>query len=216
MDAHLEIASILGAWSERRGITSAVQEILPAHESADATLRAEFSAAELSLMESHRHPARRASWVAGRLAARRAVRSWCLRHNEITSTIQILRRDSGAPHVAEHPNLHVSISHAGNLAAAVVCDHPLGIDLEQLEERPDSLVRFFFSSCEQNWIRQIPSNTSIRCNLLWTRKEAVSKLLGKGGHLDFAKLPVLDDKHPWAIDSASTASHAISLAMDRI
>jgi len=213
MDAYLEIGSILEAWSARRGIGVAVEQILPEHGSPGSPL--EFSAAELSLMESHRHPMRRASWVAGRLAARRAARSWCQQRNEPIGAIQILRRESGEPRLVERSDLHVSITHSGNLAVAVVGDHPLGVDLEQLENRPDSLVRFFFSPSEQDWIRQIPSDSFLRCNLLWTRKEAVSKLLGKGGELVFSRLPVLDEEPRWAIDSASTSSHAISLAMDR-
>jgi phosphopantetheinyl transferase len=215
MEAPLEIASILEAWSERRGIGAAVQEIIPSLGTSDSAAREGFSKAEVSLMESHRHPMRRASWVAGRLAARRALRSWCQRRSEPFSKIQILRRESGEPRIVGYPDLHVSITHSGNLAVAVVGERQLGIDLEQLDVRPDSLVRFFFSPSEQEWIRQIPSESSLRCNLLWTRKEAVSKLLGKGGELVFSRLPVLDEERPWAIDSASTSSHAISLAMDR-
>lgn len=211
-----DIASVLYVWSERHGIAAAVQEILPAHGDPDPDLRAEFSPAELRLLGSHRHPGRRASWVAGRLAARRAVRSWCRRRGQAVEAIQVLRRESGEPRLVEHPELHVSISHAGDLAVAVVCDRPLGVDLEGLEARPDALVEFFFSASERDWIRRVPSETSLRCNLLWTRKEAVSKLLGTGGELLFPRLAVLDEERPWAIDSASTPSHAISLAMDRI
>lgn len=216
MDAHSQIASLVEAWSARGDLVGAVQEILPSHGTPDASLREEFSSAELALMESHRHPLRRASWVAGRQAAHRAVRSWCARRDDSRGAVQILRRASGAPFAAEHPDLHVSITHSGRLAVAVVSDKALGVDLEELAVRPGPLVRFFFSPSEQDWIRQVPSITSLRCNLLWTRKEAVSKLLGKGGELVFNRLPVLDGEHPWSIESASTSSHAISLAMDRI
>lgn len=204
------VQSILDSWSSMHGLFAAVRE-LPLE--VDEKIASLFTPRERELLEAHRHQGRRRSWVGGRLAAREALRRWCIARGQSPRGWEILREPSGRPAIAGRPDLHVSISHSGTLAVAVVGNRPVGVDLEAQDERPDALARAFFSEPERRWMRDDPPQARRRCNELWTRKEAVSKLLGQGGTLSFSALSVLDGHTPWCLDSASTASYAISLAL---
>ena len=129
-----------------------------------------------------------------------------------TEDLELLPDALGAPKFYNHPHLHVSITHSGSIAVSVVASHPLGIDLERLEERPSSLARYFFTADEQSWVERDAAHRTRRYNEVWTRKEAVAKLLGVGGRLAFKKVPVLDGIGPWRILTATTSTHAISWA----
>ncbi len=214
-DSFVQIHRILTGWAARHGLEVALEQIGPGTDLPDASAAEPWTDDERAILATHRHPARRSAWIAGRRAAKRAAVSWSRGRGGPETVPAVLRHPSGKPRLAGRDDLFVSISHAGPFAAAVVSDRPVGMDLETLDERPECLGRFFFSDSEAEWTRRIPSCSSLRRNLLWTRKEAVSKLLGQGGQLDFAKLPVLDGETPWLLSSDTTSTHALSLAMDR-
>ncbi len=209
-----ELGSILEGWSEKHGIRWAIESVPSGDSVEEVASRARFSPSELAALNRFRHRGRRASWVAGRLAARAAIESWDGGQGARPTRHEIPASESGAPGIAGREDIHLSISHSGTIAVAVVGNRRLGVDLETLEERPESLVRSFFSESEQGWIEAIPSERAHRGNTAWTRKEAAAKLLGKGGTLRFKELPVLDGETPWTIDSAHTSEHAISLALE--
>ncbi|HQF55956.1 MAG TPA: 4'-phosphopantetheinyl transferase superfamily protein [Fibrobacteria bacterium] len=208
------LATILAGWTDRHGIRWALRDVPTTESVEEIASCSRFSASELDSLNKFRHAGRRASWVAGRLAAREAVASWYRGEGRDPGHHEIPASRSGAPRIEGRDDLHLSISHSGSVAVAVVGNRRLGIDLEALEERPDSLVRSFFSESERLWIEAVPSERTRRGNTAWTRKEAVAKLLGKGGSLRFADLAILDGESPWTIESASTPQHAISLALE--
>jgi 4'-phosphopantetheinyl transferase len=208
------IEETLDDWRSRHAVFGTVQELPAVWRELKRGVLPAFSARELDILNRHRHPVRRASWVAGRLAARRAIAKYCRQHQEVGSRWEILRSPWGAPEISGRQDLCLSISHAGSLAIAVVGSRPLGIDLERQDDRPQSLGRAFFSDDEYSWTRCEPLLCRRRCNELWTRKEAVAKLLGKGAHLNFSRLPVLDWQAPWRILSTSSLGYAVSLAMN--
>lgn len=206
------LQSILDDWSHRHGCAASACQIPSAEAHSSLPM---LSDRERDLLATHRHPKRRLDWLGGRLAAKEAARRWALSRDEDPSGVEILKETSGKPILANRDDLHLTIAHSGDYAVAVVGNRPLGIDLERLEERPDSLACAFFSPDEQKWVRQDPSLRSRRCDEVWTRKEAVSKLLGKGGQLLFSRLPVLDDPAPWILETAATDEYTISLALER-
>lgn len=211
----MEIRSILGEWGAELGVCGAVEVIAPASVLADGVPLPTCTEREQAIASGFRHIGRRAAWVSGRAAARQAVASWNRRMGHCVADAEILRADSGAPLIAGRSDLHLSISHSGGWAIAVVADRPLGVDLETLDERSDALERTFFSESERRWVAKTDEARRVRCNIVWTRKEAVSKLLGRGGDLVFARLPVLDGETPWMIDSRTTSIHALSIALGR-
>jgi phosphopantetheinyl transferase len=156
-----------------------------------------------------RHPQRQVSRLAGRAAAKRAAKVWL--KDDQTANLEVSNLPSGKPQFIFYPDLHLSISHSGDLAAASVSSEPHGIDLELVESRPASLTRYFFSSAEQRWIEN-STNPLTALHVLWTRKEAVSKLLGKGGQLGFRNLSVLDGDTSWNFLSYTIGNYVCSLA----
>jgi 4'-phosphopantetheinyl transferase len=96
--------------------------------------------------------------------------------------------------------LEHSVAHSGDLVAVAVAGHPVGVDVEQLDERPhplggdgnpDALARLVLSSTEQSALSAIPPPGRPRAFLVaWTRKEAVTKATGDGLRAAFSEVVV--------------------------
>ena len=88
---------------------------------------------------------------------------------------------SGKP-VLRDSELHFSISHAGGLCALALSDKPVGIDLQDTESvrkilNLNSFAKRFFSPDEYRVFTEEPTPEQL-CRI-WTRKEALCKLLGR-------------------------------------
>jgi len=86
---------------------------------------------------------------------------------------------------------HWSISHKRTLAAAVIADHPVGIDVEHIEPRNESLWTEAASDAEWSLLggRDWP-----RFFRIWTAKEAVLKAHGVGlARLDDCRIVQIPD-----------------------
>jgi 4'-phosphopantetheinyl transferase len=102
--------------------------------------------------------------------------------------------------------LEHSVAHSGDLVAVAVAGHPVGVDVEQLDERPhplggdgdpDALARLVLSSTEQSALSAIPPPGRPRAFLVaWTRKEAVTKATGDGLRAAFSEVVVAADAGP--------------------
>lgn len=78
---------------------------------------------------------------------------------------------------------HISLSHAGEYAAAVYSKiSPVGIDIEQLKDRVERVKDRFMQASELNSI--VPEKRIEQLYLHWCGKEALYKLYGKP-ELDF-------------------------------
>ena len=103
----------------------------------------------------------------------------------------ILRTENRKPYFKDLP-LSFSLSHIDHIAAAAVCDTPVGIDMEWLDDKRNvkAISSRFFSKDEQTNI----ANSSDPLNSFfsaWTKKEAYAKLTGKGlASIYASELPV--------------------------
>jgi phosphopantetheinyl transferase (holo-ACP synthase) len=133
-------------------------------------------------------PRRKREWLNGRVAAKDAVRKYLWEqggHRPLfPKELAIQSSPSGAPVVRPHISapyagtVHVSISHKSLLAAAIAASHPVGIDVETIEPRPDSFLTVAFSDTELALLaRGEPEEWYARG---WAAKEAVSKAAGTG------------------------------------
>jgi phosphopantetheinyl transferase len=135
--------------------------------------------------------------------------------------ISVLNNQDRVPYVLDHPEVHLSITHSHGYAIAVVAPFDIGIDLEKIERRPLSLTHYFFSEEEQQLASEGEPDSSDRDELItriWSRKEAVSKFLKRGGSLDFKHLNVVSDEVETSREmirllSAEKDGYCISLAM---
>jgi phosphopantetheinyl transferase len=171
---------------------------------------------EQSLCRRLREPRRRAQFIAGRVAARRALGVFL--GKTTAAGVPIGKDASGAPQVDGHGSLCVSIAHSEDVAVAVAAPFPLGVDIEWDAPRLDSFARLFFTRAERRRISLASDrerHTVI--NTLWTRKEAASKVGHWGGRLTFASLDCSEDTvtalgNLLDVRSTGAANYRISLA----
>jgi len=197
--------------------TAVVPSALPFDHKKDS--EAHLVGLEQSICHRLREPHRRAQFIAGRVAARRAlgaILGW-----PAANDVAVGRDNSGAPHVEGNESLRISISHSQDVAVAVVARFPVGVDIELDDPRPDCFARLFFTSAERQKISLAPhGERRTLINTLWTRKEAASKVGHWGGRLAFAKLDCSEDAvtiegNLLDLRSTGAANYRISLATFR-
>lgn len=126
----------------------------------------DFGAAFRQRMEQKKHPQLRTA----------SLCAWSLLARELRALGHILPEvaytQSGKPYFT-NSELHFSLSHSGNIAAAMLADAPCGIDVERLcpETRRRLLPRCMH-----------PAERAAGLDFfeVWTRKECIAKMTGRG------------------------------------
>ena len=113
-----------------------------------------------------------------------------LRESSLPFSTEIGYGEHGRPFLN---GVHFSISHTGDIAVIALSDFPVGIDIESGEDKSGKIAERFFDESEKEYLRQCPSGF----RRVWTLKEAVSKLFGKGISMDFPSFCVypFDTEH---------------------
>lgn len=97
--------------------------------------------------------------------------------------------DNGKPYIENGPN--ISVSHTGDFVCAAVSDMKVGIDAELIGEIRESVINKFFNQNEIDYITA--ENSNERFYTLWTVKEALSKVSGRGvGEIRSINLEISD------------------------
>ena len=99
-----------------------------------------------------------------------------------------VRSPGGKPYFPAFPDFHYNISHSGSYVVCAICDHPVGVDLQQIPDQAERAVKIakrFFSAQEQEALRvlQDRNDTEALCRLFcryWTARESYIKLTGRG------------------------------------
>ena len=134
--------------------------------------------------KAFRHEQDRRRFIAGRTYLR-----WLLGRylNIQPSAVQIAANEWGKPRLATTPErLFFNLSHSQDLVAFVFSgDFPVGIDVEVprdgLAADVDGLARQFLHPAERAFLDALPEADRIDGFLrIWTRKEALLKLVGSG------------------------------------
>ena len=133
-------------------------------------------------------------------------------------------------HCYDNPSADFSISYAGNAVAIVVSTSgSVGVDLEEAAGGDSASARTVFptaqfSEREGKYLGRLSGDEQWGETLkIWTQKEAYSKLLGLGLHMDFAQLDLLAGPPPDSgieIEtrqvSIAKRSYCLSLAMQKL
>jgi phosphopantetheinyl transferase len=89
----------------------------------------------------------------------------------------------GAPHLSEHPTMHIGVSHTTDMAAVIISPRRCAVDIELSSRNLDALATRFMSESEmalQN------SGDTLFAVSVWCAKEAMYKYYGERG-LDFIR-----------------------------
>ncbi len=83
------------------------------------------------------------------------------------------------PFLKNYPGWHFNISHCKTAACCVLSHRDIGIDIEEVKEYKENLAAYI---CNNNELKSLhdSNNKSDDFYKLWTRKEAVFKMLGSG------------------------------------
>lgn len=95
------------------------------------------------------------------------------------SDLSLRRLPNGKPVLASDPGIHFNLSHSGILAACAVSDHPVGVDVERLQDAAMDVAKICFRPAEREWM-MTSDNPNHSFTRLWTRKESFLKLTGEG------------------------------------
>lgn len=101
----------------------------------------------------------------------------------------LVKDEYGKPHLHNSP-LQVSISHSHQLAAAMVGEKVLGIDIQQIVEKIGRLAPRFLSPREMAFIHPAEHRIA-QLHVCWCAKEALYKAYGKR-EVDFCEHLLLD------------------------
>lgn len=80
----------------------------------------------------------------------------------------------------EKDGVYVSVSHSGPWAVCVTADAPVGVDVEVVRSAQEKFMRRVCSEQEMAYIRPGDDGDCQRFWEIWTAKEALFKLTGKG------------------------------------
>ena len=85
----------------------------------------------------------------------------------------------GKPFFRSYPHIHFNISHCNRAVACILSQRPVGIDVECINPFDRELAEYISSPQELEFILNHP-DPSLSFTILWTKKESLCKLTGKG------------------------------------
>jgi phosphopantetheinyl transferase len=152
-------------------------------QSRDFLMRRYLSDGERAEYEALRPMAQR-QWLAGRIAAKDAVRQWMWTHGSgplFPVEIQVANEQTGRPVVrgACPEDLNISIAHKNDLAVALAgAGRAVGIDIEHVAPRDAGFEAIAFTAREREMLPAIDRDEWIA--RFWSAKEAAAKARGTG------------------------------------
>ena len=137
------------------------------------------------------------SYLLGRFAAKSAWSAFA--ENNLMTTVEVTAGIFQQPvlYLPEGGNLQLSIAHTEKIGMAIVYpeSHPMGIDVELINAAQSETIREVVGLREQGKLHLIHSDVHKSLTLLWTIKEALSKVLKTGLMTPFELFEVENIQH---------------------
>lgn len=93
--------------------------------------------------------------------------------------VRISTSDNGKPFFPDYENLYFNLSHSNGIAACVISDLPVGIDIQYMGKYDTKISERFFTADEQKYIFQ-SDDKDLAFYTIWAKKEALLKCTGRG------------------------------------
>ena len=100
-------------------------------------------------------------------------------HYDIEELPILQETPDGKPFLKDYPAIHFNLSHTRGVAACVVSRQPVGIDVERIRPLNNALARRVLTPAEYQHVKS-SAEPDIEFIHLWTKKEALLKLIGTG------------------------------------
>ena len=101
----------------------------------------------------------------------------------------------GKPSLADHPEIHFSISHSSHFVACAMADCEIGIDIQHLVKVNEPLMRRVLSDEELEMVMALQGEErQMLFARLWALKEAYLKAVGTGITDDFPSFSLENDR----------------------
>ena len=118
----------------------------------------------------------------------------------------------GKPFIIDHPDIHFSFSHSGDVALCAISGQPVGADVEVPRKISPSLVSYTMNDDEQAQINASP-DPMMQFLFFWTRKEALLKLTGEGIRNNMKN--VLEKSDNYCFETVQSGKYIYSIAKYR-
>ena len=186
----------------------------------DAITPAELEQAIASLPPWRREKALRFKHRQGRLECAFAYLLLCQALREVYGITQQPSFSLG-PHdkpslllgeISESP--HFNLSHCRQAIACVVSDHPVGVDVESIGRYSESLARHVLCDAELEAVHRDP-DPQLAFTRLWTQKEALVKLTGRGIDDDLPTLLLKYNNVSFHTQAYPAKGYVVTVAMWR-
>ncbi len=140
-----------------------------------------LNAHERSYFDTLQYEKRIRSFLIGRFTAKQAVAALTGENRVASITIQsgVFTQPIVVPN---NRNIQVSITHCDNFGAALAFPdvHPMGIDIERISLHKQNVLEQQLTATEIKKIKSLTISYDFGLTLLWTVKEALSKVLKTG------------------------------------
>ena len=114
--------------------------------------------------------------------------------------------------ISEGP--HFNLSHCRQAIACVVSDHPVGVDVESIGRYSESLARHVLCDAELEAVHRDP-DPQLAFTRLWTQKEALVKLTGRGIDDDLPTLLLKYNNVSFHTQAYPAKGYVVTVAMWR-
>ncbi len=103
------------------------------------------------------------------------------------SNVRFIKNAHGKPSLKNHEDIHFSISHCRHAVACIISSRPVGVDIERLGRYKERIARYSLSDEELASLYYVKhdgmsqeESADLQFTILWTKKEALLKLIGTG------------------------------------
>jgi phosphopantethiene--protein transferase domain len=130
--------------------------------------------------------------------------------------IKFKTNNYGKPYIDSLPNFYFNISHTRNAFVIGISDNSIGVDIEKEKDFDIKIAKRFFTSNELNYILDFEeSETNKYFYVIWTKKEAYIKYMGKGMSIPLKSFDVVSDDLSSKIYTFKVYDYIVSVCCDK-